>query len=75
MKTSNYSDVPYQPTPAQQRILSRFKDGRQLPANPDFWQRNDMLPLQALVRRGFIRLLIGPYDNHYLRTYKKVKQS
>lgn len=70
--TDNYGGSPnYKPTPAQQRVLLRFREARQLPAHPDYWTRHDMLPLQALVRRGFLRFLIGPYENHYLRTNKK----
>jgi hypothetical protein len=73
MKIDNYNGSKnYKPTPAQQRVLDRFSESRQLPAHCDHWQRYDQLPLQALIRRGFIRRLIGPYENHYLRTHKAI---
>lgn len=73
MKLDNYNGSKnYRPTPAQQRVLDRFRTARQLPAHCDYWQRHDMLPLQALIRRGFIRRLIGPYENSYLRTLKAI---
>ena len=73
MKLDNYNGSKnYRPTPAQQRVLDRFRASRQLPAHGDYWQRYDQLPLQALIRRGFIRRLIGPYENHYLRTHKAI---
>lgn len=72
VRRANYGTGPHKPTPAQRRILDRFKVAggvRQLPAHTDHWQRYDMLPLQALIRRGYIRVLIGPHENHYLLTY------
>jgi hypothetical protein len=76
-RTINYrSSLGWKPSRAQQRVLVKFEQlGRQLPAQPHHWTPADRLAIQALVRRGYLRLVTGRPEPWLLRTYKRLPKT
>lgn len=64
---ANYAPI----SPAQLRVLSRFKESRQLPVNSEIWTRHDTLPLRKLIKRGRIEVISGPSGEYYLLKYQQ----